>query len=116
MSFRFTIKQGATGPALQVVLYDGRRPSQPVDLTLATAIRFRMRKSAGTAYIVDAPAEFISPRSSGGARYSWVSGDTDEAGDFQGDFLVTFPDRVEVHPGGTYVPIDIYPALVGGGP
>lgn len=116
MSFSYTIKQGATGPALQVVLYDSARPSKVVDLTDATEVRFRMRKEGAVGYTTNALAEFIAPRTSGGVRYSWQAADTDEAGEFHGDFLVTFPTRTEVYPGGTYIPINIYPALVGSGP
>lgn len=82
----FEIKKNDSLPDLEVTLFDedGR-----VDLTGAT-VQFHMQDSSGSLKINSAAV--IDDATAGEVRYNWDStaGDTDTAGDFEGEFEVDF--------------------------
>jgi hypothetical protein len=103
----FSIKSGATAPALVVTLYDD---TTPLDLTGAT-VRMRMRRREGGALVVDSPATVLTP-TEGLVSYQWLPADTDEVGDFEVEFEVTFAGGAEqVFPADGYVMVNIEPSL-----
>lgn len=91
----FYIKQNDTSPAWQVTLKDAA--GNAVDVTGATVV-FSMEDAFGTAKINEAAATIVTA-ASGVVSYSWSAGDTDTAGDFFGEFEVTYADStVETFP------------------
>ena len=97
----FFIKRGDTSPSLQYTL------SPTTDLTgatvvfnMSTANRSSVKVSRQTAVVVDA--------ANGIVRYDWQSADTDTAGDFLGEFEVTYADtKVETFPNSDDIDISI---------
>lgn len=86
-SATISVKRGDRKPAVTWVALDsaGKR----VDLTGATA-SFRMRDPiSGCTIVGDAK---IPNTKTGNLRYDWKLGDTDFAGSYEGEFLLTFPD------------------------
>lgn len=82
-----SVKRGDRKPAVTWVALDagGKR----VDLTGATA-KFRMREPVTGCTILGAAT--IPSTKTGNLRYDWKLGDTDFAGSYDAEFLVTFPD------------------------
>ena len=93
MSFEpvYWVGQGDSADALLYTPKDANGAT--VDLTAATAIRFRMRKPGVVTRKVDTTtgASLLSPGASNQLRYAWTATDTDEAGLFGFYFLVTMP-------------------------
>lgn len=84
----FIIGQGDLQEPLAVIIRDSQRT--PVSL-IGKQVTFQMRSITGTALVVSRaatpdPDQVANP---GLVRYYWQNGDTDEAGDYYGDFLVT---------------------------
>ncbi len=82
-----SVKRGDRKPAVTWVALDsaGKR----VDLTGATA-QFRMREPITGCTILGTAS--IPSTKTGNLRYDWKLGDTDFAGSYDAEFLVTFPD------------------------
>ncbi len=84
---RFFIKKNDTLKDLTATLRDG--DFAVVDLTGITAIVFNMRDASGTVKIDNVTAAVVVA-ASGTVKYEWVAADTDTAGEFDGEFEVTF--------------------------
>lgn len=81
------MRQGDRFPSLAYALVDGN--GDRVDLTTATAVRFHMGKE-GRAAKVNAACT-VDDAADGEVSYAWGSTDTDELGEFDADFEVTWP-------------------------
>lgn len=84
----FVIGQGDLLEPLVVVIRDSQRT--PVNLT-GRQVVFQMRRLNGTTLVI-AEAAMPDPDQTahpGLVRYYWQDGDTDVAGDYYADFLVT---------------------------
>lgn len=104
----FVIKSGATAPYLNATLYDG---DVPLNLTGATVL-MRMRRTAGGALIINSPATIVGPPVDGVVSYEWLVADTDEVGDFEVEWEVTFAGGAkEVFPTEGYTSVKILPSL-----
>jgi hypothetical protein len=102
----FVIKQGSTGPAIldQLLNEDG----SPVDLTGATAKFLLSSEDSGR---VGGEATVVDARQ-GKVAYNWATEDTRFAGNYMGEWRITFPDgRVETYPSDDYKRIRVKPAL-----
>ena len=100
----FVIKQGDTSPALLVTLQDSGR--QPVSLNGSTVL-FHFRGTRGSATPVTAPAVIVDAEA-GQVRYDWRAEDTATAGDYEGEFEVTYSDgTVETFPNDGYIEISM---------
>ncbi len=108
----FTIKRNDTRPRLVTTLITdfGTAAEGPVDLTSASAVKFLMRSEsapAGSAPKVNAAAT-ISDAAAGIVTYTWVDGDTDTEGIFEGEFQITWSDDgVETIPNDSYISIQV---------
>lgn len=105
----FTLKRGDTAPALQVTLLDATGAA--IDVTGATiAFHMKLRQHAANnavPLVVDGSVDLVDA-SNGVVSYQWGSSDTDETGDFVGEFVVTFADStVRTVPSPGYIPIRI---------
>lgn len=91
--FDFQIGRGDTLFPFDAVLRDAN--GDPIDLSLATRVDFHLGRRRGqgealAALAVDAEAQVLDAPA-GLVRYAWQDGDTDVAGRFLADWMVTFP-------------------------
>lgn len=84
----FTIKEGDTTPALHVTFL--HPDESPVNLTGASVV-VTIRPRAGGDLLVDALAQIVGNPLDGAVEYAWQPGDTDEAGDYDAEWVVTWP-------------------------
>lgn len=107
--YDFVIKVGDTGPPIMVQCLDSN--GSPVDLTGATALKFKMRSARSGVVEVNATADFID-RPTGKVQYFWVTTDTDTSGDYQGEFNVTMSNgQIITFPNNAYIKINIYESV-----
>ena len=106
----FSLKVGDTAPLLTAVINytDGTLP----DLTGASAT-FAMRDASGTVVIPETACA-VTP-STNEVGYAWTAGDTDTAGEYTGEFTVTFASgRLGSFPTGgltAYIDVVILPSF-----
>lgn len=103
----FTIKQNDRLPKLRATLLDGS--GSAIDLTGAGVV-FRMRPRAGGALKINASATVVSA-AAGIAEYAWAAGDTDTAGLFDAEFVVTLAGLAQTVPASGYVLVLVEPPL-----
>lgn len=97
------MKAGSLLPAYEDTLTQN---GETIDLTEATAIKFRFRNTTGT-FSKEGDAEVVDPEA-GTVRYDWESGDTDEIGSYRGNWVVQFAGGIElVIPSESYVEFEI---------
>lgn len=88
------LKKGDTFPAFETTLKDNLGP---IDLTDAS-VQFRMSLPGVSGALVQAaavviyPAEQADPLKKGKVRYQWVTGNTNEVGDHNAEWRITFLD------------------------
>lgn len=84
----FTLKVGDRLPVLAVTLLgpDGN----PVDLTTATGVTFRMTAEGAAEPTVAAGACTIASATGGRVEYAWAAVDVDTAGNYNGEFVVAW--------------------------
>lgn len=100
----FKLKRGDTSPAMRRVLAD--EDGVAINITGATVV-FNMR-AAGGAVVVDGAAAVVTDAAGGEVRYDWQAGDTAEAGDFEGEFQITYlSGAVETVPNDGHIQIKI---------
>lgn len=104
MGETFYIKESDTAPELEATLEDGS--GSPIDLT-GGAVDFRMYEPRNGDTVVDEDAT-IRDKEGGVVGYVWQDGDTDTAGRYRAEFVVTYPDgSVETFPNAGYYDIII---------
>jgi len=102
MDETFFIKRGDTSPFLRFAL----EPAATVVLTGA-AVLFQMRRRNG-AMLVSRAATVITAVGTPTVQFNWQAGDTVEAGNFEGEFRVTYGDgSIETFPNEGFIPIRI---------
>lgn len=105
----FYIKQNDTREPLQIICEKGDESAE--DLTGAS-VKFIMSAKPGTSTKVDHAATIVGTASAGVVKYQWITGDTDTAGTYLGEFQVTFSDaRILTYPNTTYINIHIVAEL-----
>ena len=101
----FYIKQNDTRPELDVFLRDDK--DRTINVTGAT-VKFNMRNASDNIVKVNAGSVTPVSSTSGRVKYSFNSADTDTAGNFDGEFQVTFVGgQVETFPNDGYIKVII---------
>jgi hypothetical protein len=78
-----------------------------IDLTAKTVV-FSFRESSRSAPVRTAPASVASPATAGNVTYTWLAGDTDKAGKYIGEFLVTDgAGKIMSFPSNKYIEFEI---------
>lgn len=104
----FEIKRNDLVPELNVALKD--KEGAVVNLTGAS-VQFHMRAAGASTLKVDAAATLVTA-ASGTCKYTWVAANTDTAGDFEGEFEVTYSGgNIETFPTDGYIRIRVLPDL-----
>lgn len=108
-AYDWVTKVGDTEPPLEVTLTDG--DYEPKDLTNAQGVDFHMADPHESTAKVDAAAA-IDDAANGAVSYSWADPDTDTAGEYEGEFEVTWADGDdETFPKAGYLDIKIIDPL-----
>lgn len=101
---RFTIKQNDTSPAIRAILQDNE--GNPIDITGAD-VRFHMADYRDKEVSINEPAT-IEDHINGVVSYDWAYEDTMNAGNFKGEFQVSFANGdIETFPNSGYINIKI---------
>lgn len=85
----FSIGLGDTLPPLNATLEDAN--SNPVDLTTAASVSFRMKRPEDTTWMWTHGALILTPATAGNVSYPWQAGDTSTEDVYQGQFVVLWP-------------------------
>lgn len=100
----FHIKVGDTAPALEAICKDA--DGDAVSVAGAT-VRFHMRLLGGASTKVNALATIVDGPA-GQVKYQWQTADTDTAGNYRGEFQVTFSNgTIETFPNRGDLPLEI---------
>ena len=107
---QFFIKRNDTIPYLDGALQDDR--GRPVDLTGATVV-FHMRDTADDSIKINASGVTILSATRGEVRYSWSATNTNTAGNYEGEFQVTFSGgNIHTFPNNGYINVIILEDVV----
>jgi hypothetical protein len=101
MTDTFFIKRGDTAPAIRFAL-------EPVATVLTGAtVRFLMRVRGG-AQVAEGLAQIVTATGTPTVQYNWTAADTVEAGQFEAEFEVTYPDgAIETFPNAGFIPVRV---------
>lgn len=86
----FRIKQGDRQPSLYHTALDDLTYER-VQLQGASGVTFKFRKKTASPSAAVSRAAVIVTAETGELRYDWGAGDTDVAGEYYGEFEVTYP-------------------------
>ena len=101
----FYIKQNDTRPELDVFLRDDK--DRTINITGA-AVKFNMRNASDNTIKIDNGSVTTVNSTSGRVKYSFSAANTDTAGNFDGEFEVTFVGgQVETFPNDGFVKVII---------
>ena len=101
----FYIKQNDTRPELDVFLRDDK--DRTINVTGAT-VKFNMRNASDNIVKINLGSVTTVSSTSGRVKYSFSTADTDTAGNFDGEFQVTFVGgQVETFPNDGYIKVII---------
>lgn len=101
MSAVFYIKRGDRGPSVEATLLGPDPDREPIVLTNASAVRFKMEPSLDEAAVIVSAAE-------GTVRYDWAASQTDTAGKFKAEFEIEWNDgRLQTVPNRGYIAVYI---------
>jgi hypothetical protein len=101
----FYIKQNDTRPELDVFLRDDK--DRTINVTGAT-VKFNMRNASDNTVKVNNGSVTTVSSTSGRVKYSFSAADTDTAGNFDGEFEVTFVGgQVETFPNDGFIKVII---------
>lgn len=104
MADEFNIKVGDTLPALEARLLTTEGTVVP-NLASAT-VAFRMCPKGSDTATVSAAAT-VTSAATGAVSYQWLDGDTDTAGDYEAEFIVTSAAGVQTVPSKGYIRVRV---------
>jgi hypothetical protein len=108
---RVTIKKDDLLPNIRATLTDA--DGSAIDLTLASGVRFVMKKPGATTSKVNASASVVTP-GSGVVQYTWSGTDTNTSGVYYAEFEVNWGGGVyQTFPASGYLEVEIVPDLGG---
>lgn len=84
-----TFVQGDTAPDITAIIHEEDAPSSVIDLSLASGVRFQMRKQDDHRYTVNAAAA-ITDAPAGRVSYSWGANDLAVPGTYVVQWEVTY--------------------------
>ena len=91
MTSSFIFVQGDTEPDLNALLHREDEPTNILDLTNVSEVRFQMRKADDRRFTVDNLATIVSALA-GTVRYSWGPNDLAVPGEYEIQWRVTYTD------------------------
>jgi len=94
MNNKFFIKQGDLMPGLQAYL--SHRNTGPIELQAGDIIKFIMTPRNNRQEIIIEKLATIIDEEQGLVQYEWEQGDTDIAGEYQGEFLLLLNGTVPI--------------------
>ncbi len=101
----YTLKQGDLEPAVTGFLIDST--GLPVNVATATSVTFRMMSVLTHTEAFSRPAT-VDDAVGGELSYAWQAGDTDLAGVYYAEFVVTWPSaRPQTYPPDGYLTVAI---------
>jgi len=103
----FTMKAHDRRPSIQAALTVA---GEPVDLTLATGVKFIMTRAVDGVVVVSRAAVIVSA-AGGVVRYDWQAIDTAVPGDYEAEWEVMYATGKQTFPTLTYHTIEILPDL-----
>lgn len=87
----FYIKEGDRAPFLEAIAID--EDGEIVDLTAAVGVTFSMNNPGDDApKIESSAASIVAPATQGLMRYQWGASDTEDPGNYDGEFEVEWSD------------------------
>lgn len=105
------LSQGDLAPPFEYVLRD--QEGNPVDLTTgAPTVVFNMLPAAGGTPVEDGAAVVIVDAAAGKVRYTWVLADSEDAGQFLAQFVLTQNGRESTYPVQSSIIVRVAPRLV----
>jgi len=84
-----TFVQGDTAPDITAIIHEEDDPTSIIDLSLASGVRFQMRKAEDHRYTVNAAATILDAPA-GKVSYSWGPNDLSVTGTFNVQWEVTY--------------------------
>ena len=106
MANRILVKQDDTKPPVRAQLLDAN--GDPIDLSNVPAdgVTFQV-ETKGETTVVSGACEIVNA-TEGQVRYEWSSSDTADAGEFRGEFDVSYSDgSTQTVPNDGYIPVKI---------
>ena len=101
MPSHFYIKENDTRPAITAILTDANDAA--VNLTGAT-VAFSMRVEPAGSVKLSAVSANVTDSEAGQVSYSWATGNTDTAADYEAEFQVTFAGgTIQTFPGRNWI-------------
>lgn len=103
----FSLKKNDLFPHLAATLENA--DGTAIDITGASVL-FRMRKRGETTNKISAAASVVTA-DAGEVEYAWTDGDTDTAGSYEAEWVITFPGGQQIVPNGRMLVIEILESL-----
>lgn len=110
----FIIKQNDTLPSLMICVFDYSNLTTriPFDMTGASAVTFSMVDKHGNYKVAGVEGTILSA-SGGTIQYDWSPNDTNEPGNFRGEFQLYYNDGKKLSlPQQGYISIEIPPDII----
>jgi hypothetical protein len=109
----FQIKRGDTLPSVEATLSDQDGAVSLTGATVEMSLYRRPTDPKGTGVLVFTKAAVVVNASTGAVRYDWSAGDTDIAGNYYVEFIMTVvaTGKKMTFPSSGFVPVTINPDL-----
>jgi hypothetical protein len=107
----FQIKRGDRLPVLAATLSDQSGAYNLTGATVAMSLYRRPTDPKGTGVLVFTKAAAVTDAAAGEVEYQWAAGDTDIAGSYYAEFIVTVSGKELTFPSSGFVPVTINPDL-----
>lgn len=115
MTDEIIMKEGDDLPirSLELQEKDGNGNRVPIDLT-GSNVSFYVYDSSRDEMLIDGSPVTVTDAANGEVEYELQDGDTQRAGNFKGEFVVTYADGEITVPNNGFIPVIINPDAQGG--